>query len=204
VSTPTWSEFQQGVTPYQIQTIYDVSPAFLGDLSAWFSVNPLPADAVQAPPATSTAPTTPTAPISYDTFTAPVTVSGTSEAGATTIIASTSQTFLNQQVMVEFFAPEIARLSPSTSATQALHLVLLQDSTVLATIAQMRAGDGVNNVTVGAPVFCRYVDTPSAASHTYTVKAWAPTANEWTVSAGPGGSGTKLSAGYIQTSYVPT
>jgi hypothetical protein len=37
-----WPSFTQGEGQYKINNIYDVAPSFLGDLSAWFTMNPFP------------------------------------------------------------------------------------------------------------------------------------------------------------------
>jgi len=181
-------------TPFVLNSIYDVAPSFLGELSAWFTMNPFPIPLTQMSGYGWT--------VTRDFFNAPVTVAtgATSEANATTILTSTAANFTSRLLNVDFFSPEIVRGTPSASA-YALHLVLLRDTTVLGGIGQIFSAA---SQVVGVPVFCRYLDTPQEGSHSYTVKAWENNAGspEWVVQAGPGGPGNQYVPGFIQTSYA--
>jgi len=142
VSEQSWPEFQQGVTPYQIQTIYDVSPAFLGDLSAWFSVNPLPADAVQQSvtgPSTGAVTVTSFTPTSGSAGTS-VTITGTGFTGATSVtfngVAATSYT-VGSDTSITATAPTgvtsgpISVTSPSGTATSSTSFTVASSNQVL-------------------------------------------------------------------------
>lgn len=130
--------------------------------------------------------------VAYTQFTANVTVSVTSEATATSVVSAGAITYEAVPHMIEFFAPSL------DSNGDTLHIILQDGSTVLGDLYQ-GAGSGAAD-TVGT--LQRRI-TPTAASHTYQVKAWI-SAGSGTIHAGAGGTGATRFPGFIRIYKVPT
>jgi hypothetical protein len=117
----------------------------------------------------------------YKQITSDVSIPGSlSEGTAVSVIVGNSVSFDGSRVRVEFVSPLV---SPGGGGT-GIRLVFLRDSTVLGIFQHPLANS------VAAVMF----DTPSAGTHSYSITAWADTSNAGGVSAGPGGSGTRLPA----------
>lgn len=134
--------------------------------------------------------------LAYTEFTAPVgSITGTNVGTATTIVSSASVVFDGLTiVIVEFFCPSTI----VTSATFRLKFELFEDSTDIGEIGTTNdpgAGTGAN----GALLKRRR--TPTAAGHTYTVKAFVPDGGTGTVTAGAGGAATVV-PGFIRVVKV--
>lgn len=109
--------------------------------------------------------------LDYVPATSDLSVTATSSGTAQTVIAGNSVTYDGStRVRIEFWTPLIANGTNGVVVVE-----LYRDSTLLGRIAQ---ADGTN--TGGSVSISQYgaaYDTPSAGSHTYTVKAWRVTAN---------------------------
>lgn len=112
----------------------------------------------------------------------PVSVTATTEGAANTCITGNSVTYDATEVRVEVFCPNAANPSGAN-----LFILLFRDSTVVgrAIVA------GTNAVNTGITVVA--FDTPSAAAHTYSVKAIV-SSGTGSFGAGAGGAGNYLPA----------
>ncbi len=146
----------------------------------------------QAPIATGTTAATwqypPGYEIGYDQITSPVSITATAEASGNTVISCAAHTFDGAPVMAEFFSPAI----DAGAGAGAFVVVCLFESTTeigrLAVVQGPAAGNGTTAPGIGKLRF-----TPSAGSHTYTVKAFRITANG-SIEAGAGGTATDVPA----------
>lgn len=127
--------------------------------------------------------------LGYDQITGTVSVTATSAATATSIIAGTAHSFDGSPVLLEFYAPGVS--SPSV-AGDSTWVLLFEGSTQIAQIAQVQTPSAASmGVTVKAGI--RF--TPSAGSHTYSIKAWATvTTGTPRVFAGSGSGGAAAPA----------
>ena len=113
-------------------------------------------------------------------FTSDVAISATTSAGANTIVTASAVTFDGSTaVVIEYFAEF------QTGSGGNLYAVLYDGSTELGWMGVVTSPSGVVRVPVSAP---RRL-TPSAASHTYSVRGFRDTA-DGTMKAGSGASGT--------------
>jgi hypothetical protein len=111
-------------------------------------------------------------------------VSATTAAGANTVIDGTSITFDGSTiVLVEFVCPLV-------DSSQFISVDLWDGSTDLGVIAQNNGGT--------APLYGSLRLTPSAAAHTFHIKAWRGTGSA-NIDAGAGGAGTRVAAFYRVT-----
>ena len=108
--------------------------------------------------------------IGYTQITAPVNITATSEGTSTTVLSPGALTFDGGAVMCQIYAPYITL--DNASANNGVMVLLFEAATV---ISGIMADPAISVTTVKhvSPfnVFFRF--TPSAASHTYTVGAWA-------------------------------
>lgn len=130
----------------------------------------------------------------YVEVTSSVSITGTSEGGATTVVTSNSVAYDGvTEVLIECYLPQV--YGPNVAATD-LVLILLEDSTVLGQIGVVRSESANRGVVPFGPG--GRVRSPSNASHTYTVKAYVSgTSNAGGAGGGAGGSGN-LVPGYIR------
>jgi hypothetical protein len=128
-------------------------------------------------------------------------VAGINEAGATTIISTASVTFQSQPVIIIFYSALVQRNNPSNNP-QNCFITLLRDTTTIHSMWAQLYTPSISSagVHLGFPVLLRAFDTPSAGTHTYTVKAWAGLTNEWVFNASAGGSGN-LAPTSLEVSY---
>jgi hypothetical protein len=120
----------------------------------------------------------------YKQITASVTgIVAATEAAATTIIAGNTVTYDGTRNKIEFFAPGVLNTNGPLAT-----FVVLRDATVLGQ-AHASAVAGVTDFAVSFALF----DTPTAAAHTYTVKAFG-NGNSFDVQAGVGAAGALLPA----------
>ena len=108
-------------------------------------------------------------------------VTATTEGTADTVLASNSVTYDGTSVEIEFYSPNYYHSTGSN-----ITFVLLRGATVLGIATS-------NTDSNGGDFKMRARDTPSAAAHTYTVKAYV-SSGTGTVGAGAGGSGNYLPA----------
>lgn len=128
--------------------------------------------------------------LDYAQITAPVTVSATSEAGATTVVTGASVTYDGSTpIYVEAWFPYIEQ----DNSTNSCLLVLYDGSSSIGLFGILTAtGDGNARV----PSFSSRRLTPSAGAHTYSVRAWKD-AGTAIVGAGAGGAAAHM-PGYIR------
>lgn len=134
--------------------------------------------------------------LTYVEFTANVGCGATTSAGATTIVTAAAVAGDGAtKVLIEFFAPTY---SASSTGVQG-HIGLYEDGTSIGELWVQTAG-----LSAGASVEAIYVArrmTPSAASHTYSIRAYTPPGGTFTVQAGAGGAAT-LFPGFIRITTV--
>ena len=133
--------------------------------------------------------------VAYNEFTSDVSVTATTVGAANQIVSAGAVTYEAVPHMIEFFAPRW------TAPAQLCNLILCDGSTVLGTLTQFIASQNHPD-----PYVSRRL-TPTAASHTYNVKAWLGGSGTGTMKAGTGGTagdGTSFLPGYIRVTRVPT
>jgi hypothetical protein len=123
--------------------------------------------------------------IGYDEITTSVSITGTAEGSATTVITCAAHTFDGTPVMVEFFT---ALLRTSTAATSQIIVGLYESGTLVNRIMALQ-NDAASPSGMGAIGGFRF--TPSAGSHSYVVMAWTTSTSgaQALVAAGAGGAG---------------
>lgn len=127
----------------------------------------------------------------YAEFTASVTVAGTAEGSATSVVSAAAVTFDGAtNIEARFACPAFTVVAGHT-----LHIVLYDATSAVGELTQIINNTAVN-IRFPGGTFPRRL-TPSAASHTYNVKAWASAATTDTVDAGTGGTGV-LVPGHIR------
>lgn len=127
--------------------------------------------------------------IGYDQITGNVVIASTTEATGTTLISCAAHTFDGSPVMVEFFASFF--LTGTTAASDVI-VSLFEGATQISRIASMQTPAAAQT---GVPLIGRLRFTPTAASHTYTVTAFATNVTGLPqVAAGAGGTGTSAPA----------
>ena len=129
--------------------------------------------------------------VGYDQITAGVNITGTTEAAPTTIITCAAHTFDGAPVLATFFSPNI--VMPTGSSSDVLGISLWEGATELGAIAFLRSGVTANTAIFGGSFMYRF--TPSAASHTYLVRAWvSSTTGTPGIGAGAAGVGARVPA----------
>lgn len=106
----------------------------------------------------------------------------TTEGTAAAVITGNSVAYDGTEVKVEFWCPEIAG-----AAANIIQFVVFRDA---ALVGQAQGRIDSSGAT-GSPVKIELFDTPTAASHVYSVKAYV-NAGTGTVKAGAGGAGALL------------
>lgn len=121
--------------------------------------------------------------LDYAEITSNASVTATVEASSTTIVSGNAVTFDGNAVVVEFFLPAWQ----CDTAANDLLIVLFLDGAVNATIMR---GDttGVANLPQTGGVFAKRL-TPSAGSHTFSIRGYQAAAGTSTVFAGASGAG---------------
>lgn len=136
--------------------------------------------------------------LDYVAFTSGVSVTGTTEAGATTIVTGTSITYDgNTAVIIEFFAPSVA--TPTAAASNYVQVWLYDGSSSIGSI-----GVVVTTAAAAENVSLRVARrlTPSNAAHAYGIRCSVPnTTGGPIVNAGAGGTGVYV-PGYIRITAV--
>lgn len=122
----------------------------------------------------------------HNEFTANTTITATTEAGAQQVRDASAVTFDGATAaIIEFFAPYIAN-----PAAAVMLLALYDGAASIGIFAQTALGGN------GMPMLLRRRLTPSATSHTYSVRAWV-SSGSGTVFAGAGGAGLMV-PGYLR------
>lgn len=129
----------------------------------------------------------------YVETTTEVTLTGTSEGTANTVVASGSVAYDGSTIIiVEYFCPRSYSQDSSGNV-----FLLYEDSTVLGRLGLTIAATAAS---FDVPVLTRRRVTPSSGSHTYTMKAYS-TAADGVLYHGSGGSSAQL-PGYIRITKV--
>lgn len=132
--------------------------------------------------------------IAYSQITASVNVASTTEATGTTIISPGAVVFDGAPVICEFFACRIATPDVTVINTSNFVVVsLFEGATQISRLAFIFINEniGAGGVALQAPVYGALRFTPTAASHTYTITAFASSATgPPSVFAGAGGTAT--------------
>lgn len=129
-------------------------------------------------------------------FTGYVTISATTEATATTIVTAPAVTFDGATaVLIEFYAMDF--LSNAHASGNAVFLALYEDG---ASIGQIGVLSISANANLQVPVRVARKKTPSAGSHTYSIRGYRTNADGIAV-AGSGGSGDEM-PGFIRITRV--
>jgi hypothetical protein len=134
--------------------------------------------------------------VSYNPFVDAVSVTATTEGTANAIVADSARTYEAVPHLIEFFSIS-ARPAPTAGAR--LDFGLFDSTTALGLITTLITPAAAN---MFVPVYAPIRLTPTAASHTYNVKAWVSTGTG-TVSAGAGGAGLNM-PGYLRITRVAT
>lgn len=117
----------------------------------------------------------------YNQITSNANITDLAEATATALITSSAFTFDGQAVWAEFYTDEL--LAPLSGFVQ---VTLFEGSTEITRLATL---NGISSAQAGASVLARYKFTPTQASHTYKICAWAAsTTNTPRITAGSGGT----------------
>lgn len=128
--------------------------------------------------------------LDYVEQTSPVSITSTNEASPNTVITSSSVAYDGSTVvLIEAYFP---RINPSGTASAFMTVLLFEDSTSIGRLGLEGNGANVNVINTYRSAFYSRRITPSAGSHTYSVRA--------IVSAGTGGF--ELGAGGAST-YMP-
>lgn len=118
----------------------------------------------------------PTRVLDVITFTSPVTITGTNEAGATTIATGTTLTYAAVTTRFELISPQF---HCGTAGT--ITFWLYEDGASIGVAGFLGSG-------IDAPGLLTTYHTPSAGSHTYSIRASRGTADA-TIHGGAGGAG---------------
>jgi len=125
---------------------------------------------------------------SYVEFTSPVSVTATVEASADTIVSAGAFTYDGSTtVLIEFYCPKVQFGNTWTRA------VLFDGSSAIGWMAEVRD--------TSPSVYAARQLTPSAASHTYSIRAYKDFATAATWTAGLGGAGAFM-PGFIRITRV--
>lgn len=135
--------------------------------------------------------------VDYEEFTSDVSVTATSEGTANSVVSASTLTYEAVPHLIEFFAT--GARPDNGAAGRILHITLFDSTTVIGALAGVTTPAASN---MNVPVYLARRLTPTAASHTYNIKAWA-SAGTGLIQAGSGGAGTKL-PGFIRITRVPT
>lgn len=135
--------------------------------------------------------------VGYTQFTADVLITATTDATAQTVVSSGAITYEAVPHLIEFFSPFV--LPDSAAASREVWLNLYDGATDLGRLGRVRSPAAA---IMSAPATLPRRLTPTAASHTYIIKAWV-NAGTGTVAAGVGGTATTL-PGFIRIRRIPT
>lgn len=134
--------------------------------------------------------------IGYDSITAQANITGLTLGNATTAIAGSAHTFDGGSVVAEFYASAV-ELPGVADGT--MNIVLFEGGTPIATLASL-SNPAAANCWMGGCF--RYRFTPSAGSHTYSIKAYvSSTAGTPNIFAGAGTAGANAPA-YLRFTKV--
>lgn len=136
--------------------------------------------------------------IVYSEITTSANITDTAEATATALITAGPATYSGQPVIAHFFAPQIA--TDTAAASDVVVVTLWEGATELGRIGVVKTVVATQpNV---MPFSCHYRFTPSAASHTYKLCAYASsTTGTPKIQCGSGGVGVYVPA-FLRFTYA--
>ena len=123
-------------------------------------------------------------PLAYQEFTANVPVAATAELAATTVVTAPAVTTDGSPIVVEFYA---AFVVPAAVVGAYIYFFLYDGATSQGLLAGVMNPSAAANS--GTPVFLQRRLTPSAGSHTYSMRAAGAGTPVGNVYAGVGGAG---------------
>jgi hypothetical protein len=124
--------------------------------------------------------------IDYAQITSSVNISASSDATANTVVTGSSVSYDGStQILVEFFTP----YAISASSGQELRVNLFDGSTDLGRIGKLATSGAI-----GVAMSASRVLTPSAGSHTFSIRAHKSGGSDDTITAGAGGTATDVPA----------
>lgn len=123
--------------------------------------------------------------IAYQAASTATTISATTEATANTIVSAGAVTFDGTAVWIEFYA---ALIEPGATALSSVSIYLFLDGATQGSIWFAAKDDSAVLDAGEAGCYAKVKQTPSAGSHTYTIRGSKSGANG-TVAAGAGGAG---------------
>jgi hypothetical protein len=127
----------------------------------------------------------------YDQITANANVTGTTEAGANTIITCAAHVFDGAAVICEFCCSQIQ--FDTNAGTDVLGISLWEGASELGILGFYRPNTAATQEYQACTLQVRF--TPTAASHTYLLKAWATSVTGTpAITAGAGGVGQNFPA----------
>jgi hypothetical protein len=130
--------------------------------------------------------------LDYVEYTADVSVTQTTESAATVLVTGNAVVF-DGATIVNIIFYSLGCKTPAVLGDQ-LVVNLWQDGADIGRIAQVQTAAVA---ATGAPVYGIRRMTPSAGSHTYSMRGWISAAGTATVQAGAGGAGVSL-PGFIR------
>jgi hypothetical protein len=131
--------------------------------------------------------------VAYVEFTSNVSITATTEATANQVVSAGAITYENVPHRITFGC-----LRSTAPASQSMNIGLFDGTTGLGIIAFL----GSTSPAQQSPIEQSRLFTPSAASHTYNIRAWV-SGGTGTVEANAGGAGTNM-PGFILVERIPT
>jgi hypothetical protein len=136
--------------------------------------------------------------LAYNEFTAAVSIAATTEATATTVVTASAVTFDGATpALITFYSPSITL--PPVSAVP-LRVIVLDGATVVGVLSYRQRGTDTTTDASDAEMHVTRRLTPSAAAHTYSIRAWVGSGTG-NIIAGAGGAAAYL-PGYIRITKV--
>ena len=146
--------------------------------------------------------------LDYVQITSAASITASVEASANTVVTGSAVTYDGStSIVVEFYAPVI---TPNAGAAENINIWLFDGSSSIGLMGQFTAA---TSATYRDPVHMTRRLTPSAAAHTYSIRATVTAGGTGTVQAGAGGSGaympafiriTRATSGGTYTAWTPT
>lgn len=134
--------------------------------------------------------------LDYAQFTAPVSITATTEATANTVVTGAAVVYNGSQiVMIEFSCPYA---TPDVTSGSSLTFWLYEDGSSIGKFGLHIAQASVNAFT---PIRLAHRKTPTNASHTYSVRCSLSAAGTGSVGAGAGGAGLYM-PGFLRITRV--
>ena len=131
--------------------------------------------------------------VAYVEFTSTVSITATSEGTANQVVTASAIVYENVPHLITFSSSRLV-----APASQTLSLSVFDGTTSLGVIAAL----GATSPAQQTPYERAFRVTPSAASHTFNIKAWV-NGGTGSVEAGAGGPATRV-PGFIRITRVPT